>query len=126
MKIDGIDPLVADQLREHSSRRAVKPAEGAQFDQKIREGDRSAEKVFPTAGSKKAEALDRALQKLNDTARAFQLRLRFQKHQASNRWIVRVVDPLDDQVLREIPPEQVLNIVAQIQDLIGILLDEQC
>ncbi len=126
MKINEIDLLAADQLREKTSRRAVKPAEGAQFDQKVKEKEQSAAKVPPADGSKKAESLDRALQKLNDTARAFQLRLQFQKHQASNRWMVRVVDPLSDRVLREIPPEQVLNIVAQIQDLIGILLDEKC
>ena len=120
-----MDPLLSNQIQEQASRRAVKPAEGAQFDQKVRDRDQSETRVLPAEGSKKTDPLDRTLQKLNDTAKAFQLCLRFQKHQASERWMVRVIDPRDNRVLREIPPEQVLNIAAQIHDLVGILLDEQ-
>jgi flagellar protein FlaG len=36
-----------------------------------------------------------------------------------------VVDVQQDEIIREIPPEKVLNAVAQIQSLIGILLDER-
>jgi uncharacterized FlaG/YvyC family protein len=35
-----------------------------------------------------------------------------------------VVDVQQDEIIREILPEKVLNVVAQIQSLIGILLDE--
>jgi len=39
--------------------------------------------------------------------------------------MVQVVDVQQDEIVREIPPEKVLNVVAQIQSLIGILLDER-
>lgn len=124
MKIDGIDPLLLNRLQEQASRQEVKPAEGARFDTPVKDREKAEARVLPPEGSKSTDSLAKALQKLNDTAEAFQLSLRFQKHQASERWMVRVVDS-ENRVLREIPPEQVLNIVAQIHDLIGILLDEQ-
>jgi len=71
------------------------------------------------------EQLETGIQRLNDTAEAFNLSLRFLLHEESERWMVQVVDLVDDKVIREIPPEYVLNVVAQIQDLIGVLLDER-
>jgi len=40
--------------------------------------------------------------------------------------MVQVYDREDNEVIREIPPERVLNLVAQIQQMIGLLLDEEC
>ena len=62
---------------------------------------------------------------LNDTAEAMQLSLRFHMHRETDRWMVQVVDIREDEIVREIPPEKVLNVVAQIQSLLGVLLDER-
>jgi len=63
--------------------------------------------------------------RLNDTARIYNIGLRFSIHQETERLVVQVYDRRDNEVIREIPPEKVLNLVAQIQQMIGLLLDEQ-
>jgi len=49
------------------------------------------------------EQLETGIQRLNDTAEAFNLSLRFLLHEESERWMVQVVDLVDDKVIREIP-----------------------
>lgn len=51
--------------------------------------------------------------------------LRFVVHEDTNRMMVRVVDILTDEVIKEIPPEEVLDTAARIREMIGILIDER-
>ena len=38
---------------------------------------------------------------------------------------VFVIDGLSQEVIKEIPPEEFLNIVAHIREMVGLLLDER-
>ena len=124
MKIDGIDPLVLNRIKDQTTRPEVRETERSDTENRIKQRNRLLEQKA-AAGQEKSmlEDLEESVKKLNDTANAFQLSLRFQMHQESERWMVQVIDVVQDEIIREIPPEQVLNVVAQIQDLIGILLD---
>lgn len=64
-----------------------------------------------------------ALDSMNRTTEAFNVGLRFQLHEESERIMVQVVDRASDEVIKEIPPEHLLKLAAQIQDMIGLLLD---
>ena len=65
-------------------------------------------------------------QKRSATAVTAQLSLRFQRHHSSDRWMIQVVDVSRDEIVREIPSEQTLDVAAQMKDLIGNLRDEKC
>ena len=39
--------------------------------------------------------------------------------------MVRVVNVFTDEVIKEIPPEEVLDTVARIREMIGLLIDER-
>jgi flagellar protein FlaG len=127
MKIDGIDPLVLNRMREQQeSRPAVREPGRIEPDSRIKQREKVlGEKPAPLVEETMLEQLEEGIQKLNDTSEAFNLSLRFMLHQDSERWMVQVVDLVNDKVIREIPPEYVLNVVAQIQNLIGVLLDER-
>lgn len=64
-----------------------------------------------------------AINKINRTVDAFNFSLRFEVHDESNRIMVQVIDKETDELIREIPPERLLRLAAQIQDMIGLLLD---
>jgi flagellar protein FlaG len=66
-----------------------------------------------------------ALEQLNQTTEAIHVSLRFRLHEDSARFMVQVVDVNENQVIKEIPPEAVLNLVARIQDMIGLLINEK-
>ncbi len=64
--------------------------------------------------------------KRSETNSAAQRALRFQKHQGAERWMAQVVDVYRNEVIREIPNRQVLDVVAEMKSLIGKLQDTKC
>lgn len=72
-----------------------------------------------------ATDLFEAVRKLNDTAKIFDRRIRFSVHEATGRIVARVIDARTDEVIREIPPRQILDLVAKLQELLGIVIDEK-
>lgn len=54
----------------------------------------------------------------------FNLELRFKIHEPTGEIIARIVNRETGEVIREIPPEKFLDMVAKLQELAGILVDE--
>ncbi|MBT9173497.1 MAG: hypothetical protein DDT21_01898 [Syntrophomonadaceae bacterium] len=67
--------------------------------------------------------IDTAVSKVNSALDAFSFSLRFKIHDESDRVMVQVIDKETDELIREIPPERLLRLAAQIQEMIGLLLD---
>ncbi len=71
------------------------------------------------------DRLNGAVREMNEEARIAHLSYRFRLHEDSERWMVQIVDILEDEVIREIPPENVLDLSARVQDLVGLMLDQR-
>ena len=69
--------------------------------------------------------LQRAVEEANKFIFKDNGRFEFKMHERTNRMMVRLVDKDTDEVLKEIPPEKILDLVASIWDLVGILIDER-
>lgn len=128
MRVDGIDPLVLNRVKDQTAKPPAQEtdrsnAQRAIIRQQQKENRANQPAVESEAGQ--LREVEEAIMKLNDTAEAMQLSLRFLMHEGSERWMVQVVDIQQDEIVREMPPENVLNVVAQIQSLIGVLLDER-
>lgn len=63
-----------------------------------------------------------AVNHLNRLAQAFSTSLRFSVHQETHAIMVKVIDA-DGDVIREIPPEKVLDAAAEMRKVLGLLLD---
>jgi len=128
MKIDGIDPLILSRIKDQVSKTPLQETERADAQQtrvqQQKHQGRSQQSAIEIDKNLLQE-VEEAVRKLNNTAEAMNLDLRFTVHEDSDRWMVQVVDIQEDEIVREIPPEKVLNVVAQIQSLIGVLLDER-
>ncbi|NLI70043.1 MAG: flagellar protein FlaG [Firmicutes bacterium] len=127
MKVESIDHEALERMQGQVNRQEVKESAKMATDVKAKqhEDDRLF-KALPFQGDETFQAeMEKAIVKLNETAITFDIGLRFRKHESSGRWLVQVLNVTEDEIVREIPPEQVLNLVAQIQTLIGILLDER-
>lgn len=67
-----------------------------------------------------------AIQKVNRTMESFaHTALRYSVHDKTNTIIVKVIDKDTNEVLREIPPEKMLDLVASLMELSGIMIDER-
>ncbi len=51
--------------------------------------------------------------------------LKFHVHEGTGRIWVQVIDTRTQEVIKEIPPERYLDLVARIWELVGILVDER-
>ncbi|MFZ5898483.1 MAG: flagellar protein FlaG [Bacillota bacterium] len=51
--------------------------------------------------------------------------LQFSVHEETKDVIVRVLDSVTGEVIREFPPEAILDMVARMLDLAGLLVDEK-
>ena len=46
-------------------------------------------------------------------------------HDATNRVTIKIVDKDSKEVLRELPPEKILNMIAKVWELAGLMVDEK-
>jgi len=61
---------------------------------------------------------------LNRLFQTFDLELRFTVHEPTGEIIARIVNRQTGEVIREIPPEKFLDMVARLRELVGIFVDE--
>ncbi len=65
------------------------------------------------------------IEKAND-AKVFQrTKLKFSIHDETKEIMVKVIDEKTDEIIREIPPEKILDMVGHMWELAGILVDKK-
>lgn len=68
--------------------------------------------------------LDEAVNKANDIMESCNTELRFSVHEASGEMLVKIINKKDNSVIREIPPERVLNFIAHVKKMLGLMIDK--
>ncbi len=91
---------------------------------KIVSGDRAGQAGKAAGASLNREVLEEAVEKVNQTMETYRTELRFQIHEGSGEMMVKVINTKDDTVIREIPPENVLDFVAHVKKMLGIIIDK--
>ncbi|HHT43017.1 MAG TPA: flagellar protein FlaG [Firmicutes bacterium] len=69
--------------------------------------------------------VENAVEVINKSMEYANRALRFSIHEDTQRIMVKVVDVQNDEVIKEIPPEEVLDTVARIREMIGLLVDKR-
>lgn len=77
------------------------------------------------AGTDERSKVEELLKKMNIVMNAMDIQARFSIHQATHQVMVKVVNIETGQVIREIPPQKVLDMVAKMQEMVGLLVDER-
>jgi flagellar protein FlaG len=71
------------------------------------------------------ENLESTVNQLNDIAQSIQRDLKFSVDESSGQTIISVVDTQSQEVIRQIPPDYVLNVRENIESLKGILFSAE-
>lgn len=71
------------------------------------------------------ELVEKAAEKLNRLMGIIDKRLEFSVHERSHRVIVKIIDQITGEVLDEIPPKRVLDILSSFTDLVGLMVDKR-
>lgn len=69
--------------------------------------------------------LDQAIGGLNEALKVLQTHLRFRLHEDTHRYYVEIVDTLEDEVIREVPPKRFLDMIADMYRFMGMMVDEK-
>lgn len=123
MRVDGVDPAELNRILEQSKNPVSRETQDQPHRQRQHEKVLGRDQQVLEFDRSHMEELEEALKKVNSASEIFELGLRFDLREEGERVAVEVVDRSQDQVMREIPPERVLNMVAQIQNLIGLFID---
>lgn len=80
-----------------------------------------------SGGEKKVskEELIHAINASNESLKMYNRELQYSVHKKTNTIMVKLVDTETDEVIREIPPERILDMVAKMWELAGIVVDEK-
>lgn len=71
-----------------------------------------------------AEAVRQAAGRLNEALRALNRDLAISIHEDSGRMIVEVSDPSTGEVVRQIPPQRVLEVEESIDKIVGLFVND--
>ena len=117
MKIQGTEPSGSTQFR--------KSPQGSPAKHNFQEKIKSINNVdSEQKGNITEEQLKQAVDQLNSSMRNYNTELRFKMDQESQEMQVSVINSETDEVLRKIPPDEILNIVAHVKEMLGLIVNE--
>lgn len=89
----------------------------------VQQGEQSA----PLPGEKKLSKSDveRQVDSLNKFLQSSTTHLKFTLHEKLNEYYVQIVSDVDNSVIREIPSKKMMDMVAKMHEMIGLLVDEK-
>ncbi len=93
-------------------------------DGKVLEDKQAGVFTHNSQGSTKEEVKN-SLEQLNDAVQAIHKDLKFELHDESQRMMVKVMDLDKHKVIKELPPEEVLDMVGRIKEMVGLILDQK-
>lgn len=79
----------------------------------------------PEPSGNPAKEVKLAIEGMNKTLQATYSHLEFKLHEKLETYYVQVVDSQSKEVIREIPPEKFLDLVAAMLEYAGLLVDER-
>ena len=126
----GMNEIVApviEQLRGNSSSGVSNPARKGSTDV-VRE--KISVKPSPSKNVKNAdekpsrETVEKTLVKANELARKFSRELNFTYDDRIDKIVVKVMEGDTEKVIRQIPPEEMIRLSVKMDDLLGMLINQ--
>lgn len=71
------------------------------------------------------ENVEQAADKLNRLMGLIEKKMEFLVHEDSQRIMVKIIDQKTGEVLNEIPPEKILDMMSSLSEMIGFFLDKK-
>jgi len=129
MRISGTD---ASQNTLRISSEPVKVSPGSQKikvqekPQKKTQGGKVPQNTDDNNKAKVSEkAVSDAVEKVNKALEGTNRRMEYSVHKRTNEIIVKVIDETTGEIIREVPPEKILDMVANMLEMAGLIVDER-
>jgi flagellar protein FlaG len=73
----------------------------------------------------KQAKIERIAQAMDSYVQSIQRDLKIGVHQATGKIIVKVISETDGKIIREIPAEELLDLAAKVEEMMGLLVNEK-
>jgi len=127
MSTDGINPI---QLLPPEVSAEMESAESTQQEGKVERPytwppvEQEQQIVQEEVESLSKEDIEKITNVLNESAKLFDISLRFSVESDINRIIVTVFDKTNDEVIRQVPPEEVVRLAKKLSEMVGVLFNK--
>jgi flagellar protein FlaG len=124
MRIQGTDAAVNIRISSESQHVGGKTADVVQM--KIGQGKAAQQKKIDEMEYPINErVVSEAVEKMNKVIEGYNRRFEYVIHEPTNEIMIRVIDETTDEVIKEIPPKKILDLVASMLEMAGLLVDER-
>lgn len=122
MRIDKVGEVV-QKTQIKAATKESKPKES----KKVKPQKIKAESNQPKEKVNDEKAIIALIEKANKSVKTYDRRLEYAIHEKTHEIMVKVIDTSgkDEQIIREIPSEKMLDMVARMWELAGIIVDEK-
>ena len=69
--------------------------------------------------------LEEKIDDMNDIMETLDEKLSFKLHDKTERIMTRIIDIKTKEVIKEMPPEEMLDLAARIHEMVGLIIDEE-
>lgn len=133
MRIDGTDAIIRtndSQTKVNDARQTAELITSTNKSSNNAANKADKIKFVPANDDQSAEgiserAIRAAIDSVNKAIVGANRQFEFSVHEKTNRVMVKVIDTDTKEIVREIPPEKILDMVAQMWEMAGILVDER-
>ena len=129
--INEIITPVIERLRNPGSSGAPKPAVRGSADAvqendaiKPSPGDNNRVETENDNGKSSGEEVEKALVKVNELAKSLSRKLSFSYDDRIEKIIVKVMEGDSEKVIRQIPPEEMIRLSLRMDEIMGMLIDQ--
>ncbi|MBS4032691.1 MAG: flagellar protein FlaG [Clostridiales bacterium] len=118
MKVQGVDPMILNRIQDQTNKQAVQETKQTKISNEQEPKKETRQEAVDQ------DTLVESVQKLNKAAEAFNIQLRFSIDKEDNQVVVLVIDKVNQKVIRQIPPTKVMDMLTQMQYMVGVLVDQ--
>lgn len=119
----------AEEFTEGASQNSAQPVDNITLTVKAAESkdgegeDRSFSNSTEQQNSANAKKIKEAVEEMNK--KMSNSEAQFGIHEATNRVTIKIVDKKTKEIIKELPPEKTLDMIAKVWEMAGILVDEK-
>lgn len=103
----------------------TQPADSAEAGDTAKDASDQGRYEVENVSARSKEQVKQAVDEINKKIRPTHTSCQFSYHEETNRISIKVIDDDNGKVIREIPPEKTLDMIAKTLELEGILVDEK-
>ena len=106
-------------------KKAISKAEEERLALKERDETRDTERLRRRRHMLSERMLKSTMSSMEERVNIFFHHLEYSLHEDSGEYFVKVIDDKTDEVIREIPPEKLLDIYSSLMEMVGLFIDER-